>query len=128
MSPDNSWWLSGDVQVECGQADRDILVSIDGRGDGAPLRHHFLEHPTGLSRDRVGERLAEWHGLSLTAGILVGELSGRDARGLPELNRQRQIIADLSAVTTAEEAAPSQRERQETDASPECPASTAGKA
>jgi hypothetical protein len=47
---------------------------------------------------------------------------------LPELNRQRQVVADLSAVTTAEEAAPSQRERQDSDASPECPASTAGKA
>jgi hypothetical protein len=66
--------------------------------------------------------------LSVTARILIRELSDRDARCLPELNRQRQVVADLSAVTTAEEAAPSQRERQDSDASPECPASTAGKA
>jgi hypothetical protein len=65
--------------------------------------------------------------LSLTARILIGQMRGKNSRCLSELNRQRQIIVNLR-LTTGEEPAPSQRERQETDASQECPASTAGRA
>jgi hypothetical protein len=63
--------------------------------------------------------LTERQYLVLTARVLIGELSRRDRGSLPQLNRQWEVIADVRAVTAAEEPAPRHREQQESNACPE---------
>ncbi len=100
--------LSRDEQIQMDESDRHVLIAIDGGRRGGAFRHDFLEDQTGFSRNRFRQLQPERQHLIPTARVLIRELRGGHGGRLPQMDRQWKVIADMSAVTAAEEPAPSQ--------------------